>query len=265
MRAAITKLHGRWIQTKRYCRTPKAKNSRQEQDAGVPDVADQLAAIGELGERHALRQIGTGLTEMGYPFGDSPEFNKRIGAWTLFLLRVKCHVKNPLVAIRRGCSAIIFAVERSFVRHGADDGGRPRAMQAQQNSPLPEYTNPPVNEVVISAEILPLSKWQGLHAGVYWGSIRDRYPYSEGRPPLISPPEIGGDLFAQVPAMIGFMQPDSNRTWFISEDRTNIIQVQKDRFIVNWRQVVGDETYPRFESVMLPLSHPLIFHTTEKV
>ena len=27
----------------------------------VPDVADQLAAIGELGERHALRQIGTGL------------------------------------------------------------------------------------------------------------------------------------------------------------------------------------------------------------
>ena len=58
----------------------------RKQHRFVPDVADQLAAIGELGERHALRQIGTGLifrhsallehTPDAFPFGSTGMGNR---------------------------------------------------------------------------------------------------------------------------------------------------------------------------------------------
>src|SRR5262249_1178364 len=33
--------------------------------------------------------------------------------------------------------------------------------------------------------------------------------------------------------------------WFLSEDKTQLIQVQRDRLWRNWRQVEGNEPYPR--------------------
>jgi uncharacterized protein (TIGR04255 family) len=40
------------------------------------------------------------------------------------------------------------------------------------------------------------------------------------------------------------------RAWFLNESRLQLIQVQQDRFLRNWRQLEGDEPYPRFRALL---------------
>jgi uncharacterized protein (TIGR04255 family) len=73
-------------------------------------------------------------------------------------------------------------------------------MQSYKSAPLPEYSNPPINEVVIAVEFLPLAKLQSPHIGLYWGEIKEHYPNIEVHTPIISAPEIiGGNIFHQQP------------------------------------------------------------------
>jgi uncharacterized protein (TIGR04255 family) len=43
--------------------------------------------------------------------------------------------------------------------------------------------------------------------------------------------------------------PQLPRCWFISADKTQVIQVQPERFLRNWRRVEGGEVYPRFRGL----------------
>jgi uncharacterized protein (TIGR04255 family) len=43
--------------------------------------------------------------------------------------------------------------------------------------------------------------------------------------------------------------PPVPRCWFISDDGTELIQVQQDRFIHNWRRARPTDEYPRYEQV----------------
>ncbi|HEY8098290.1 MAG TPA: TIGR04255 family protein [Methylobacter sp.] len=126
-------------------------------------------------------------------------------------------------------------------------------MPLVQSTPLPEFENPPIDEVAISVEFVPLSGWQMPHAGLYWARIKDRYPHTEVHPPLGPSPELpGGDSFQFAPPRFELVLPKSNRMWFISEDKVDVIQVQSDRFVMNWRKVAGDEVYPRFDNGIRP-------------
>jgi uncharacterized protein (TIGR04255 family) len=118
---------------------------------------------------------------------------------------------------------------------------------------LPEFENPPVSEVALSVAFSPLPQWQSPHAGLYWGRIRSRYPHTEVHPPIPSQIEQFGDQFWQTP-MVSFQiaEADIARTWFLAEPKTHIIQVQRDRFITNWRKVEGTETYPRYLKEVRP-------------
>jgi uncharacterized protein (TIGR04255 family) len=51
--------------------------------------------------------------------------------------------------------------------------------------------------------------------------------------------------------------PPLRRTWFISGDGRNLIQVQEDRFIFNWKKASDDDTYPRYGSVIERFNHEL--------
>jgi uncharacterized protein (TIGR04255 family) len=123
---------------------------------------------------------------------------------------------------------------------------------ALASSPLPEFDNPPVSEVAISVEFDPLEGWRSPHAGLYWGSIKTDYPRTEAQPPLPSQIEKFGDAFPQIPMLrVEVVNPEIMRFWFLAEPPTHLIQVQRDRFIINWRKVRGDEKYPRYAE-MLP-------------
>ncbi len=44
--------------------------------------------------------------------------------------------------------------------------------------------------------------------------------------------------------------PPIARTWFIHKNETGIVQVQRDRFLHNWKKVREDDEYPRFGRVI---------------
>jgi uncharacterized protein (TIGR04255 family) len=119
--------------------------------------------------------------------------------------------------------------------------------------PLPDFENPPVSEVALSVEFLPLANWRSPHAGLYWARLKLRYPHTEVHPAILSQIERFGDQFWQPPTVqVQLGNPDIARSWFLAEPKTHLIQVQRDRFVINWRKVLGDEKYPRYVKEMRP-------------
>ena len=53
---------------------------------------------------------------------------------------------------------------------------------------LPDFDNPPVVEVLVSAQFDRLSSMQTAHFGLYWTEIHERYPKTEEHGEL--PPQI---------------------------------------------------------------------------
>jgi uncharacterized protein (TIGR04255 family) len=112
-------------------------------------------------------------------------------------------------------------------------------------SPFPEFERPPLNEVVIGVQFEPLKDLHVAHLGLYWSRIRHRYPFTEEQPPL--PPQVEPPgVTAQVPAISFQSGPFMPRSWFLDATKNELIQLQSDRFLRNWRQIEGTEPYPRF-------------------
>jgi len=122
-----------------------------------------------------------------------------------------------------------------------------------KTGPLPEFDNPPVSEVAVSVEFSPLENWRSTYAGVYWSLIKERYPNTDVQPPLPSQIEnLEEDFWPQPTFQVAFGNPDLSRFWFLAEPSINLIQVQRDRFVFNWRKVQGDEVYPRYLKEIRP-------------
>lgn len=77
----------------------------------------------------------------------------------------------------------------------------------------------------------PLPGIDVLDLGVYWERVKAGYPKKQLHPALFD----GSFLQLGVPSL---------RAWFISEDEERLLQVQPDRFYMNWRARDGE--YPRF-------------------
>jgi len=120
----------------------------------------------------------------------------------------------------------------------------------EPKGPLPDFTDPPVIETVIGVQFAPLQAFSIPHFGLYWSKIRTSYSKCEVQPPLDPAVEEFGVQTRKDPGIgIEFAPALSLRCWFIDETSTRLIQVQRDRFIQNWRKVKGDEVYPRYESL----------------
>jgi uncharacterized protein (TIGR04255 family) len=124
---------------------------------------------------------------------------------------------------------------------------------SEPEATLPEYNSPPVSEVAISVEFLPLEKWRVPHTGAYWSSISDEYPQVESHLPLPSQIEKFGPEFWQGREMrLGIADADMVRSWLVTADGNRLIQIQRDRFIVNWRKVSTEDVYPRYVDEVRP-------------
>ena len=101
----------------------------------------------------------------------------------------------------------------------------------------------------------PLNQWRAVHAGLYWAEVLDKFPTTENKPPL---PRIVGsqeqDPLTQEQMSITFGSPDADlaRFWFVSADQTSLIQLQRDRFALNWRKIRDDQAYPRYDKELRP-------------
>ena len=105
------------------------------------------------------------------------------------------------------------------------------------------FDSPPVNEVVIATFFdPPPADLRNEHIGLFWGEIRDRFPVVQQRRPTAIPDSLTRDAGMDNPEI--FPMP---RYWFVAEDGINLIQVQKNAFMLNWRR--RDADYPGFTHI----------------
>ena len=86
-------------------------------------------------------------------------------------------------------------------------------------APLPRYNTPPLNELVIGVRVTPLILDAGRACRTLWRRINKDFPNSEQVAPL------GSDM---MPIQGKFVPMP--RFWFISTDKTRLVQLQRDRF-----------------------------------
>jgi uncharacterized protein (TIGR04255 family) len=111
---------------------------------------------------------------------------------------------------------------------------------------LPEYTKPPVIEVVLGVQFKDLGLLS-VDIGQFWQTIKERYPNVEDHPPI-------DDIFDRTPEsakpeVIAFEMPPLRRAFFIDESGNFILQFQSSRLLTNWRRLKNGVDYPRFEVV----------------
>lgn len=124
-------------------------------------------------------------------------------------------------------------------------------MSAVQGRPedLPDFRKPPLVETVLSLQFEPIAGLTTAHLGLLWQRFREQLPLIEQQPPL---PPVVEKFGPPAPALVEVTfeeKPPVPRLWFLNQDRTELIQVQADRFIHNWRKMEGSEPYPRFEPI----------------
>jgi uncharacterized protein (TIGR04255 family) len=102
--------------------------------------------------------------------------------------------------------------------------------------PLPKLDRPPVVEVICGLCFAPLDL-DPVVAGAYWDTRKGEYPRRQLHPAI----ERGlgpGILINATPRM---------RVWLLSDDGSQILQMQSDRFYMNWRKTPNTD-YPRFST-----------------
>jgi uncharacterized protein (TIGR04255 family) len=134
---------------------------------------------------------------------------------------------------------------------------------------LPDFKRPPLDEVVLSAQYDPLQRFQVPQIGLLWSKFRDNFPNTEQHPPLDPIIESFRPTIRPSVQLEVSSTPPIPRCWFLKEDGTELIQVQQDRFIHNWRKVGADDSYPRYEHVRNQFKRELEtfceFLATEKI
>lgn len=115
-------------------------------------------------------------------------------------------------------------------------------------SPLPEFDNPPLIETVLSVQFDPVKTLKTPHLGLIWQAFRESFPNVEEHPELTPSFEQFGTRTntAQRLRLEFSDSPFGSRVWFLNDLGTELIQIQTDRFVRNWRKNEGDHQYPRY-------------------
>lgn len=125
-------------------------------------------------------------------------------------------------------------------------------MNSQRPADLPEFGAPPLTEAVLGAQFDVIPGFLTPHVGLVWQHFRKSFPVLEEQAPLPPLFETFGPNPQFVPGiglqlMTGAETP---RVFFINDARTELLQIQRDRFLHNWRKIGDADAYPRFERML---------------
>jgi len=110
------------------------------------------------------------------------------------------------------------------------------------------FEKPPVVEVALSVQFEPLRKLDGARVGLYWAGIKTRFPTIEQQPRL-DPVVERFDVTDYAPRFLRIEFGEAvPRFWFLTTNESELLQVQQDRFIHNWRKK-NVEPYPHYENL----------------
>ena len=117
-------------------------------------------------------------------------------------------------------------------------------------SPLPDFERPPVVEVALGVQFDPIPSLDSAQIVELWADrLRARFPHVQELQPITPAVEWFG-----VPSPIQFAIQFSGRglqtRWiFSSTPQNQLVQIQQDRFVRNWRQIGDADAYPRYPQI----------------
>jgi uncharacterized protein (TIGR04255 family) len=107
------------------------------------------------------------------------------------------------------------------------------------------FDRPPLAEVAIGVQFRPLTSLRAIHLGVLWERWREDFPVLEEQPPLEPTFEQKGPVLG-TQVQLSFGPPPMMRYWFLNADGSYLLQIQRDRLILNWRKISPSDPYPRY-------------------
>lgn len=113
---------------------------------------------------------------------------------------------------------------------------------------MPNYGKPPLIEVAVGVQFPRMQELCAAHIGAYWATINEHFSKVQDQSPI----RYMVESFATKPRPPQFYmsdKPEIPRTWFIDKSETQLIQLQRDHFIFNWRKAKENDKYPRFPNV----------------
>lgn len=115
---------------------------------------------------------------------------------------------------------------------------------------LPDFDHPPLTEVVLGVQFEPIPGFLSAHAGLLWQRFRDEFPEIDEKPPLVPIIERFGGKMPKHPVELRITEvQEPTRHWFLSSTGDQLIQVQRDRLLHNWRKQGEGAAYPRYPSI----------------
>lgn len=116
---------------------------------------------------------------------------------------------------------------------------------------LPDFKNPPLNEVMVGVQFNPAIGYSQIRAGEVWELFKSEFPLTKEQPPLPPMFETFGVPFQQPFNFNMVTGAQHDRFWFVSKDQHELLQFQEDRLLHNWRKLPGGKReYPRFEKII---------------
>ena len=103
-----------------------------------------------------------------------------------------------------------------------------------------KYENPPIDEIVCDILFDSIKGLRTGHLGILWQKFRPDFPEIEDHILLAPPPE-------DLETSNKLLPP---RVWFVHKNENEVVQVQQNRFIHNWRKRRPDDEYPGYEKVI---------------
>jgi len=114
----------------------------------------------------------------------------------------------------------------------------------------PSFTDPPLLEVALAVEFAPLAEFGATVMADLARQWSDRYPHVQEHPPL--PPNMAVGFPSPTAGMIVSMGAPQIRLWLLTEPGDRLVQLQRDRLIVNWRSASTKGSYPRYWDSLRP-------------
>lgn len=109
-----------------------------------------------------------------------------------------------------------------------------------------DYKSPPVVETAFALVFAPIKNWNLLHFGLLWNRYRSEYPNPEVKLPTGN--IEAGDLLTSI-------GPDFDlrgiplRCWFVDKTKHQLLQVQRNFFIRNWRKIEDTHSYVHYDEI----------------
>lgn len=111
-------------------------------------------------------------------------------------------------------------------------------------------SNPPLVETAIGVQFRRLSKMRITDYGLFWQGIGDEYPDVQEREPLEPIVETKEFVYGEIGWRVVSVA-EVPRVWFLgkrSDTGQQLIQLQPDRYLHNWRRDEGSgEKYPLYD------------------